>query len=124
MAIATLAVGILLLIAAGGLTLSWLLYKRVLHIRYATELVPTVMLALSATLVTFWARHESSRWVWMIILGIASIINVPGLAAAVLLNGITPQSLVPPWSYVAAAGAFWLGWFFFGRVVRWWSKRQ
>jgi len=82
------------------------------------------MLALFATLVTFWSRHESSGWVWMIIVGVASFVNVPGLAAAVSLNAIMPQSVVPPWSYIAVAVAFWLGWFFFGRVVRWWSKPE
>ena len=32
---------------------------------------------------------------------------VPGLAAAVSLNAIMPQSVVPPWSYIAAAVVFW-----------------
>ena len=40
------------------------------------------------------------------------------------LTILMPQSVVPPWSYIAAAVVFWLGWFFFGRVVRWWSKPE
>lgn len=44
---------------------------------------------------TLWDRDESSGWVSMIVLGIASIVNVPGLAAAAMLHAIAPESLVP-----------------------------
>ena len=114
---------VLLVIGAAGIALSSVLYRKHLLRRRVIVMVPTVMSALF--------RHSCDVLVEARIkrLGLddhprGRFVNVPGLATAVSLNAIMPQSVVPPWSYIAAAVAFWLGWFFFGRVVRWWSKPE
>jgi hypothetical protein len=113
---------ILLLASMVGSALSWFLYKKWLYTRHVVIWLPTLMLVLSGTFVSVWGKCESSSWFWIVVLGVLILINVPGLAAVLLLNAVASQWLIPPFSYVAFAVTFWLGWHGFGRLVLWRSK--